>query len=189
MNSKLLERYRQYTERRYLAARARRANRLRTWRTRPRRKILVIAFAGSFLAMFAVGVTALFGMTWPPVGWLLVVTLYYFPLFMALRTVTDLQDVAPAAYLDEWEMTRRNSARSIGTLVTNILGVAVGLFLIIVGSFPIEWGGSIAYSGGLFVTSVLALGGGIPLMILAWNSVGSDPEDTTDTTTTSRADA
>lgn len=169
----LIDRYQEFRTRRFLKRERAYANRLRGWRTQRRRRTLVIGLAAALTFMFAVGVVCAFGVKWAPLLWL-PACLLFFPLWTMLQIVSGRQGDAPLAALDEFELTQRNNARSIGLTVTQYL-MMVPIFYLIFGAVITEGTDtSMAYAGGLMVLTVLLAGGCLPAMILGW--IRPDPE-------------
>lgn len=169
----LIERYQDYRTRRFLKFERTYANALPGWRSRRRRRMLVVTLALTFVFMLAVGVLCAFGIRWAPLLWL-PACLVFFPAWIVLQVVSGRQGDAPLGTLDEFELQQRNSARSIGLTVTQNL-MMVPIFYLIFGS--VMTGGTdtdMAYAGGLMALTVLLVGGCTPAMILGWTRPDPD---------------
>ena len=116
----LMDRYQAYRTRRFLKQERSWSKLLPGWRTRSRRRILVVGLAISFAFMFAVSVLCAFGVQRAPLLWL-PACLLFFPLWIPLQIVSGRQGDAPRATLDEFEIAQRDSARSVGLTATQNL--------------------------------------------------------------------
>lgn len=169
----LIDRYQDYRTRRFLKFQRKYAHSLTGWRTRRRRRTLVVALAVTFAFMAVVSVMCAFGIQSAPLLWL-PACLLFFPLWIVLQVVSGRQGDAPQAALDEYEVQQRNSARSIGLTVTQNL-MLLPIFYLIVGSvLTAGTDVDMAYAGGLMATTVLVIGGCLPAMILGW--IRPDPD-------------
>ncbi|QDQ90715.1 hypothetical protein FND50_07855 [Rhodococcus sp. WB9] len=171
----LIERYQGFRTRRFLQNERRYRTWLPAWRTRSRRRILVVALAVTFVFMTAVGIVCHFDMVVGPLLWL-PACLLFFPLWTMLQIVSGRQGDAPRDALDEWEIQQRNSARSIGLTVTQLLTLVPALYLIFVGALDGDHG-NVPYAAGLLVVTALMVGGCTPAMILGWTQPDADADD------------
>ncbi len=89
-----------------------------------------------------------------------------------VRTAGD----APRDALDEWEIQQRNSARSIGLTVTQLLTLLPAMYLIFVGALDVDHS-NVPYAAGLLVVTALMVGGCTPAMILGWTRPDPEPDD------------
>lgn len=172
----ILDRYQDYRTRRFLKTERTHANSLPGWRSRSRRRILVVGLGATFAVMLLVGVLTAAGLQWAPLLWLPACVLF-FPIWIALQIVSGRRGDAPEAALDEFEVAQRNSARSIGLTATQYL-MLLPIGYLIVGSTAT--GGTdenLAYAGGLLALTMLLIGGCLPAMILGWTRSDPDPED------------
>lgn len=168
----LLERYQEHRARRFLARAEQRRHLLPDWRTRHRRRILVVALTVAFAYMLAVGVLCHF-FDRAPLLWL-PASLLFLPIWALLQIVSGRLGDAPSGALDEWEIQQQNAARSVGLSITQWLALIPVTYLI-VGSTVTEGNHTtMAYTGGLLTLTTLLIGGCSPTMILAWNR--PDPE-------------
>ena len=169
-------RYEAYRTRRFLQNESKYANSLVGWRSRRRRRLLVVGLGATFAFMFAVGVVCAFGVTWAPLLWIPACALF-FPMWIALQIVSGRRGDAPAGALDEYEIAQRNSARSVGLTVTQYL-MLVPIFYLIFGA--VITGGTdtdMAYAGGLMAVTMLLVGGCTPTLMLAWTRTDPVAED------------
>lgn len=173
----LLERYQGFRTRRFLQNEARYRTWMPGWRTQRRRRLLVVLLALTFVFMVAVGVVCHFDMVVGPLLWL-PACLFFFPLWTTLQIVSGRRGDAPRDALDEWEIQQRNSARSIGLTVTQLLTLVPGLYLIFVGAQDGDHS-NVPYAAGLLVVTALMVGGCTPAMILGWTQPDPEPEDLT----------
>ncbi|WP_307787166.1 hypothetical protein [Mycolicibacterium mengxianglii] len=171
----LIQRYQDYRTRRFLKHERTWAKSLPGWRTRARRRTLVVALVATFLFMFAVGVLCAVGIQWAPLLWLPACAVF-FPVFTVLQIVSGRQGDAPEAALDEFEVAQRNSARSIGLTITQYLMMIPAFYLVFGATFTDGADPNMAYAGGLMVLTVLVAGGSAPAMILGWIRPDPDPE-------------
>lgn len=169
----ILDRYQDLRTRRFVKNEEQFQTWLPAWRTRRRRRALVVTLGASFAAMTLISafclVDMLAALLWLPVtaGFLLAWT--------TLQVVSGRQSDAPRDALDERELRQRDSARSIGLTVTQLLVMAPAVALLIAGAsdgaitFP-------AYPAALFLLTALLIGGCTPAMILAWNRTDPEPD-------------
>ena len=135
--------------------------------------MLVRGLAITFAFMFVVSLLCAFGVDWAPLLWL-PACLVFFPMWLTLQIVSGRQGDAPDATLDEYELSQRNNARSIGLTITQNL-MLIPIFYLIFGS--VITGGAdtdMAYAGGLMALTVLLIGGCTPAMILGWTRPDPD---------------
>ncbi|WP_245550774.1 hypothetical protein [Nocardia paucivorans] len=176
-NGTLLDRYRAYRLRRWLVHEERMSGMLPGWRTRTRRRALVVAVAVSLAGLFVAGALCAFGLKWSALATLPLV-LVFLPAWTMLRITSHGQDHAPAAALDELEIAQRETARSIGLTITQTLCLPPVLYLVWSGSLMPEADAfSTAYAGGTMLLATLLAGGCAPAMILAWNKPDPEPEN------------
>ena len=172
-DSTLLDRYQHYRAERFRKHERTYAHSLPTWRTQRRRRMLVRGLAITFAFMFVVSLLCAFGVDWAPLLWL-PACLVFFPMWLTLQIVSGRQGDAPDATLDEYELSQRNNARSIGLTITQNL-MLIPIFYLIFGS--VLTGGAdtdMAYAGGLMALTVLLIGGCTPAMILGWTRPDPD---------------
>lgn len=171
-NRNILQRYQDWRTRRFLKYQQSSATSLPRWRTRRRRRALVLTVAASFLIMATTAVLCALGFKTAALLWLPACALF-FPVWIALQIVSSRQGDAPEAALDEFEVAQRNSARSIGLTITQYLMLLPITYLLIGAIHGLGAGEDVAYAGALMVLTVLLIGGCAPAMILAW--VQPDP--------------
>ncbi|NUP25205.1 MAG: hypothetical protein HOQ44_00660 [Nocardia sp.] len=172
----LLQRYEAYRVRRWLVREKQIAGMLPGWRTTRRRRALVITVIASLVLVFAAGVLCAFGLEWAalPGG---AAALIFLPSWIMVRIVADSQDNAPADTLDELEFAQRETARSLGLTVTQVLSVFPMMYLVWSGAlFPEADAFRTAYAGGVMILATLLAGGCTPAMVLAWTRPDPDPE-------------
>ncbi|GAA4489144.1 hypothetical protein GCM10023094_50270 [Rhodococcus olei] len=171
----IIERYQARRTRRFLAHSEKWGRMLPGWRSRRRRRALVLALGATFVFMLGVGVLCHF-FDRAPILWL-PACLLFFPIWTSLQIVSGRLGDAPTTTLDEWEVQQQNAARSAGLTITQFL-VMIPVFYLIVGSVLADGDGArIAYAGGLLTLTTLMIGGCSPAMILAWTRPDPDPED------------
>lgn len=172
----ILDRYQDYRTRRFLKSERTHAHSLPAWRSRSRRRILVVGLAATFAVMLLVGVLTAAGLQWAPLLWLPACVLF-FPIWIALQIVSGRRGDAPEAALDEFEVAQRNSARSIGLTATQYLMLLPIGYLIVRSTATGGTDENLAYAGGLLALTMLLIGGCLPAMILGWTRSDPDPED------------
>lgn len=170
----LAERYQAHRTRRFLRREALTRGMLPRWRTQRRRRALVLVLSAIVTAMITVGIGCLVDMWWA-LAWI-PVTVAFLLTWSCLQVVAGEQGDAPRDALDERELAERDSARSIGLTVTQVLTFLPAIFLIVLGSSGIS-SVNVVYAGGLFVLTALIAGACCPTMILAWNHPDPDPDD------------
>lgn len=174
----LVERYQAYRVRRFLANSEKWRDMLPGWRTRRRRRDLVVALLITFALMLAVALTCHF-YEWAPLLWLPACVLFV-PVWTALAIVSGRQGDAPTEALDEWEVQQQNSARSIALSITQWL-MMIPVTYLIVGSVVTDGDhATMAYTGGLLTLTMLMIGGCLPTMIVAWSQPDPEPDPVAD---------
>ncbi|MFI6870351.1 hypothetical protein [Nocardia sp. NPDC050406] len=172
----LIDRYQNYRVRRWLVHEQRMAGMLPGWRTRRRRRALVVAVAASIAVLFVIGVLSAFDIRWAPLLWLPGAAVFL-PSWTMLRIASQGQDNAPAETLDEWEIAQRNAARSVGLAITQSLALLPVLYLFVAGAVAPEADAfHIAYAGASLTLATLLAGGCAPAMILGWTRPDPEPE-------------
>lgn len=171
----ILERFQACRTRQFLRHESRYRNWLPRWRTQHRRRILIVALCCTFAFMLLVGVICHFNMMIGPLLWL-PACVSFFSLWTALQIVSGRQGDAPGDVLDEWEIQQRNSARSIGLTVTQILVFIPATYLIVLGSWGFD-ATNVPYSAGIVVLTTLLIGGCTPAIILGWTRPDPEPDD------------
>lgn len=172
----LIERYQDFRTRRFLKQEQSWANLLPGWRSRSRRRALVVTLAVTFVFMFAVGVLCAFGIPWAPLLWL-PACLVLFPVWTVIQIVSSRRGDAPQRALDEFEIAQRNSARSIGLTITQNLMMIPVCYLIFGAVITGGTDTDMAYAGGLMTLTVLLVGGCSPAMILGWTRPDVEPDE------------
>ncbi|QBJ97402.1 hypothetical protein ERC79_16750 [Rhodococcus sp. ABRD24] len=171
----LIDRYEDFRTRRFLRHEAQTSKWLTGWRTRSRRRALVVVLIALFAGLFATAAGSYFSET-ITLAWVGLVLLFL-PVWTILQIVSSRQSDAPRLALDEREIAERNSARSIGLTAVQ--------WLLLVPILALTWGTTfdgidhraLAYSGGTAALTALLLGGCLPAMILAWSLPDPDPDD------------
>lgn len=98
--------------------------------------------------------------------------------FLALWTMLQIVSArgdAPREALDEYELTLRDRARSIGLTVTQCAAFVPATALMVLGqidSLPTR----LAYTGGLLVIVALVIGSVTPTVILTWTRPDPDAD-------------
>lgn len=170
-----LARYQDFRTRRFLRNEERYRHWLPRWRTRQRRRLLVTALAAVLASMAAVGAVSLWDMGVGALLWL-PACVAFLVIWTTLQIVSGRQGDAPRDALDEWELQQRDSARSIGLTVTQVLTFLPAMFLIVAGTREPGNDTELLYSAGLFVLTTLIVGACAPAMILAWTRPDPDPD-------------
>ncbi|MFC9893097.1 hypothetical protein ACFVMC_05345 [Nocardia sp. NPDC127579] len=176
VTSDLLDRYQNYRVRRWLIQEQRLSGLLPGWRTRRRRRALAVTVVLAIAVMLLAGLLCALDLRMAALA-ILPATLIFIPAWGMLRVVSQVQDSAPAVTLDELEIAQRNSARSAGLTVTQILTLLPVFYLIFVSVLAPEISAfQSAYAGGVMVLATLLAGGCTPGLILAWNRPDPEPE-------------
>ncbi|WP_328390654.1 hypothetical protein [Nocardia sp. NBC_00416] len=172
-----LDRYRAYRVRRWLVREKQLTTMLPGWRTKRRRRALVITVIVALAALFVTGVLCAFGLQWAAL-FAGLSALVFLPSWTMVRIVSQAQDNAPAETLDEMEFAERETARSFGLTVTQALTVLPVMYLVWSGAlFPEADASRTAYAGGVMILATLLAGGCAPAMILAWTRPDPEPEN------------
>lgn len=150
---------------------------LPSWRTRSRRRMLVVALLIDFVFMFAVAILCHFDVPNAPLLWL-PACLVLIPVWTMVQIVSGRQGDAPAAALDEWEVEQRNEARSIGFTITSGLVLLAVAYTVVTSVTALPDGNPAwHYASGLFTLVALLIGMTTPGMILAWTRPDAEAED------------
>ncbi|RVW06396.1 hypothetical protein [Rhodococcus spongiicola] len=172
----LLERYQDFRRRRFLRRAERYRHWLPRWRTQKRRRVLVVTNAAMLAGLAAVGVVSLTNILVLPLLWV-PASLVFLAIWAVLQIVSGRQGDAPRDALDEWEIQQRDSARSIGLTVTQLLTFLPATFLLYAGGDLDIDRPNLAFSAGVLVMTALVVGACVPTMILAWTRPDPDPDD------------
>ncbi len=173
----MITRYQERRARKFRENEERWSTLLPSWRTRSRRRALVVALGLVYVFMFVVAVLCHFDVPRAPLLWL-PACLLLFPIWIIVQIVSGRQGDAPAAALDEWEMEQRNEARSIGFSITSGLVLLAAAYTVITSVVALPDGNtSWHYAAGLFTLVALLIGMTSPAMILAWTRPDADAED------------
>ncbi|MDZ7928716.1 MAG: hypothetical protein U5N21_00945 [Rhodococcus sp. (in: high G+C Gram-positive bacteria)] len=169
----ILSRYQQSRTQMFLDSDKHYANFLPGLRAQKRRRTFVIALI-VVLALQAGFALATLGLRGALGGWALSYIAFSFA-SIVLGIVSHSRAEAPEEALDEYEVARRNHARSIGLTVTQVLGTAAAAYLFLGAMFLDN--PDLALSGGALVLTALSAGKCTPAMILAWTTPDPEPED------------
>ncbi|WP_099023356.1 hypothetical protein [Mycolicibacterium palauense] len=172
----VIDRYQDFRTARFLRHERIWSSALPRWRTRSRRRALVVTLGLTFAFMAAVAVLCATGHRGAALLWL-PACVVFFPAWSVLQIVSARRGDAPRGALDEYEIAQRDSARSVGlTLTQNLLLIPV--FYLVLGS-TYGWGdgADVAYAGALMMLTAMLVGGCAPAMILAWVTPDPDPEE------------
>ncbi|AOW93353.1 hypothetical protein BFN03_13740 [Rhodococcus sp. WMMA185] len=173
-DTNLIERYQDFRTRQFLRNERHYRTWLPGWRTRTRRRIVVTALVATLLLMTAAGMVCHFDITGGGLLWL-AGCLLFIPLWTTLQIVSGRLGDAPRDALDEWEIQQRNSARSIGLTVTQVLTSIPALYLVLGIKDGDQY--NVAYAAGLLVLTAVIIGGCLPAMILGWTQPDPEPDD------------
>ena len=170
--SNIFTRYRQARTEFFLENDSELARRLPTLRPLKRRRAFVVAMVVALI------VATVFAFLEPLIDWAIAVWALCYIAFafaaIALGVISDRRAEAPDEALDEFEIQRRNEARSTGLRVTQWLGTAAAGYLFI-GSVFVST--NLGVSGGALILISLLAGNTTPAMLLAWTTPDPDPED------------
>jgi protein-S-isoprenylcysteine O-methyltransferase Ste14 len=172
-------RYEAWRVRTYEKTLAKNARRLPGMRNRRGARILAAGVLVSLLLLLAASVMSFVLQPWYfiPFGAGLVGVLGFLRL---LAIVTGNIAEAPVASLDELQLAKRNSARSIGYIVLFGLMFVPYLALIFVGSAFDSVSGDTVYGFGILLITFMLIGTCSPTLLLAWWTEDPDPEDFVD---------
>jgi hypothetical protein len=170
----VIERYQNHRTARFLKHEKTWSQSLPQWRTRSRRRALVVALSLTLAFMAVVAVLCALGLRTAALLWL-PACVVFFPLWIVVQIVSGRRGDAPTGALDEAEVARRNSARSVALTLTHTLLLLPVAYLVI-GSTD-RWGDGhdLAYAGGLMALTVLLVGLCSPAMVLAWTAPDDAP--------------
>ncbi|WP_206186688.1 hypothetical protein [Williamsia sp. 1135] len=156
---------------------------LRRWGTRfPRlrnrrsARRLVITLILSWILVFVCSIAAFFTM-WFVVPFLVLISLVFLPALYVLRAITLNVSDAPAAALDEIQLSTRNAARSLAFTVLWV-GMFIPYLLLIAisrGSDTVD--GQVIYGTGMLLIVLVVAATSIPICIVGWWLSDPDPED------------
>lgn len=172
-------RYEAWRVRHYEKSLAKNAHRLPGMRNRRGARILVGGVVASLVLLLIATVLSFFTAQW----FFIPYVLGLFGIFGFLRMlgiVTGNIAEAPVASLDELQLAKRNSARSIGYMAVFSLMFVPYLVLIVVGSARESVSGQTVYGFGVLLITVLLIGTCSPTLLLAWWTDDPDPEDFAD---------
>ncbi|MEZ5149740.1 hypothetical protein ACWDTG_13550 [Rhodococcus zopfii] len=171
----LLERYEAHRTHRFLENQERMSGWLPSWRTRARRRLLTAILVVVLACMFA-ATTATYFIPVAALAWL-PLTLVFLATWTTLQIVSSRLSDAPRHALDEREISERNSARSIGLGVAQVLVMIPILALLLGSTIDSVNHQDLAYAAGGFTLASILFAGCLPAMILAWIRPDDDPED------------
>lgn len=156
---------------------------LRRWGTRfPRlrnrrsARRLVIALIISWILVFACSMAAFFTM-WFGLPFIALILFVFLPVLYVLRAITLNVSDAPAAALDEIQLSTRNAARSIAFTVLWIGMFVPYLLLIFISSGSDSVSGQVIYGAGMMLIVLVVAATSIPICIVGWWLNDPDPED------------
>ncbi|MGZ8178782.1 hypothetical protein ACXVUM_12715 [Williamsia sp. SKLECPSW1] len=169
-------RYEAWRVRHYEKAQAKNAHRLPGMRNRRGARILVGGVLTSLALLVVATVLSFFTAAWFFIPYIL--GLFGILGFLKLLgIVTGNIAEAPVASLDELQLAKRNSARSIGYMAVFSLMFVPYIVLILVGSARDSVSGQTVYGFGVLLITMLLIGTCSPTMLLAWWTEDPDPED------------
>lgn len=156
---------------------------LRRWGTRfPRlrnrasARRLVIALIVSWILVFMCSIAAFFTM-WFGLPFIALITFVFLPVLYVLRAITLNVSDAPAAALDEIQLSTRNAARSLAFTVLWIGMFIPYLLLIAISSGSDSVNGQVIYGAGMLLIVLVVAATSIPICIVGWWLSDPDPED------------
>ena len=159
--------YDEMRTRRFLTNEAKMAHYLPTWRNRRRRRQLATTLWVVLALMAATAVGSMFTLAVAPL-WI-PLTLVMCVAWTLLNLVANRQGEAPRGALDEWELSQRDSARSIGLTATQVATVLPAFVLIFGSTLELGDQNLLAYGGGGLVLTGVLFGGTLPTALIAWN--------------------
>ncbi|WP_076476493.1 hypothetical protein [Williamsia sterculiae] len=172
---RIWRRYEQWRGRRHEQFMARHAHKFARLRNQRGFHRTCVALMSALLVTLAGAVTAFFSQ-WFFIPWLFGVGLTV-ALLAVLRVITGSVGDAPPSALDEIQLAKRNSARSIGYLVVFSLMFIPYIVLIFFGSKDDLVDGHTVYATAILLVTLLLTGGSTPVVLTAWWLADPDPED------------
>lgn len=160
-------RYDAWRTRRFLANEAQMAHYLPTWRTQRRRRQLAVSLWAILTLMAITAISTLFVLE-PAIAWI-PLTIAMCVAWTLVNLTSNRQGEAPRHALDEWELTQRDAARSIGLTVTQALAALPAMGMVFLSTFEIGDAQLLAYGGGMLVITGVLFGGTLPTALIAWN--------------------
>ena len=173
-------RYEAWRVRYYEKTQAKNAHRLPHLRNRRGARILAGGVLVSLLLLIVASVMSFVSHVWFFIPFILGLA-GVFGFLKLLGIVTGNIAEAPVASLDELQLAKRNSARSIGYLAVFSLMFIPYLALILVGSSVDSVSGHTVYGFGVLLITLMLIGTCSPTLLLAWWTEDPDPEDFVDT--------
>lgn len=157
---------------------------LRRWGTRfPRlrnrasSRRLVIALVVSWILVFMCSIAAFFTM-WFGLPFIALIAFVFLPVLYVLRAITLNVSDAPAAALDEIQLSTRNAARSLAFTVLWVGMFIPYLLLILISSGADDSvSGQVIYGAGMLLIVLVVAATSIPICIVGWWLADPDPED------------
>lgn len=169
-------RYDAWRVRCYEKSQAKHAHRLVGMRNRRGARILVGGVLASLTVLTAASALSFVSHVWFFVPYALGLA-GVFCFLKLLGIITGNIAEAPVASLDELQLAKRNSARSIGYLTVFGLMFIPYIALILVGSAVDSVSGDTVYGFGVLLITLLIVGTCSPTVLLAWWTDDPDPED------------
>lgn len=173
-------RYEEWRVRQYEKTQAKNAHRLAGMRNRRGARILACGVLVSLVLLVIASATSFVSHVWFFIPFILGLA-GVFGFLKLLGIVTGNIAEAPVASLDELQLAKRNSARSIGYLAVFSLMFIPYLALIFVGSSVESVSGHTVYGFGVLLITLMLVGTCSPTLLLAWWTEDPDPEDFADT--------
>lgn len=173
-------RYEEWRVRQYEKTQAKNAHRLAGMRNRRGARILACGVLVSLVLLVIASAMSFVSHVWFFIPFILGLA-GVFGFLKLLGIVTGNIAEAPVASLDELQLAKRNSARSIGYLAVFSLMFIPYLALIFVGSSVESVSGHTVYGFGVLLITLMLVGTCSPTLLLAWWTEDPDPEDFADT--------
>ncbi|GAA1899570.1 hypothetical protein [Williamsia serinedens] len=181
-------RYEGWRVRLYEKNQAKNAHRLVGMRNRRGARILACGVLASLAVLVVASVMSFVTHVWFFIPFV-VGLIGVFVFLKLLGIVTGNIAEAPVASLDELQLAKRNSARSIGYLAVFSLMFIPYLALVLVGSSVESVSGHTVYGFGVLLITLMLVGTCSPTLLLAWWTEDPDPEDFADTVDTATDEA
>ncbi|MBA8826764.1 hypothetical protein FHX42_004143 [Saccharopolyspora lacisalsi] len=151
--------------------RHRMAQRLPSWRTRPRRRALVALWLPVPLALIVLTLTLDWDNPVTSLVYLAVLAVWY-PFWLVLRVLTTASAEAIVALLDEREVEVRNRLSFVSLSVLSTANLLIVFYLIFNHDDPL-----IAIRTAYLLIACILLAASVPTALLAWRMPDDDPED------------
>ncbi|MCK7675885.1 hypothetical protein [Corynebacterium pygosceleis] len=156
-------------------------SRMHRWRTLRHRRTLVLLFCGIYLAGVALGVVAVLHEQATLLALTAALSLAACVLWVMIRTLIRMEDMAPPEFLDEYELARQLRLRAATTHFYYAIGLVYAGIITFGSVWALDRGWAmrdlydLTYTTGMTMFLIIGLIGAIPGLVLAWTL--PDPTD------------